>query len=285
MPQLLNADKKDLGGFSVRRALPNVDKQMVGPFIFFDHMGPAAFPSGKGIDVRPHPHIGIATITYLFEGSILHRDNLGFEQEIKPGDINWMTTGSGIVHSERETETVRNSEHRLHGLQLWIALPDEAQEIDATFHHHPKDTLPVFEYGDATIRLMAGEIYAHKSPVSTYSSMFYADVKLPNGSTLELPTDGQETGIYVIDGEVSISGKNYAAFNFIYISVDELATVTANGDANFVLIGGKPFKTERFIWWNFVSNSKERIEQAKIDWREGKFGKVPNDDEFIPLPD
>jgi len=285
MPQLLSTIEKDLGGFSVRRALPNSEQKMIGPFIFFDHMGPANFPAGKGIDVRPHPHIGIATITYLFEGSILHRDNLGYEQEIRPGDINWMTTGSGIVHSERETEAVRNSSHKLHGLQLWIALPDELQEIDAAFHHHPKDTLPVFLYKDATIRLMAGEIYGEKSPVNTYSQMFYADVKLPANKSINLPAEGQETGIYVIDGEISLGRKTYSPFNFIYVNANEMVSITANNDANFILIGGKPFDSPRHIWWNFVSNSKQRIDQAKSDWREGKFHKVPNDDEFIPLPD
>jgi len=284
MPKLLKATEKDLGGFSVRRILPNAIQQMVGPFIFFDHMGPAEFPAGKGIDVRPHPHIGIATITYLFEGSIFHRDNLGYKQEIKPGDINWMTTGSGIVHSERETAAVRNSEHKLHGLQLWIALPDDKQELPAEFHHHPKETLPVFEYKGANIRLMAGEIYGQKSPVQTYSPMFYADVGLPTGTTIPLPADGQEVGIYVVKGKVSIAEKSYAPFDFIYVSADETCSIKAEEDSNFILVGGEPFATPRYIWWNFVSNSKDRIEQAKSDWRQGKFGQVPNDDEFIPLP-
>lgn len=285
MPKLLNATKKDLGGFSVSRILPNIKQQMIGPFIFFDHMGPANFPAGKGINVRPHPHIGIATITYLFEGSILHRDNLGYEQEIKPGDINWMTTGSGIVHSERETQAVRNSDHKLNGLQLWIALPDDKQELAAEFHHHPKKTLPVFEYKGANIRLMAGEIYGKKSPVLTYSPMFYADIDLPAGTTIPLPADGQEVGIYVIKGKVSIAAKVYTPFEFIYIGVDEISSICGKEDSNFVLVGGKPFATPRYIWWNFVSSSKDRIEQAKSDWYHGKFGKVPNDDEFIPLPE
>jgi len=285
MPQLLSASEKDLGEFSVRRMLPNTARSMVGPFIFFDHMGPANFPAGKGVNVRPHPHIGIATITYLFTGSILHRDNLGFLQEIRPGDINWMTAGSGIVHSERETPEVRNVDHPLHGLQLWIALPDDKEEIEAAFHHHPKDTLPVFDYEGASIRLMAGEIYGQQSPVQTYSPMYYADVQLPDATTIALPAAGQETAIYVIKGQVSIGDTRYAPFDFVYVSPDETLSVTANGEAQIVLIGGKPFDTPRYIEWNFVSSSKERIEQAKADWREGRFPKVPGDDEFIPLPD
>ncbi len=286
MIKQLKGTETDLGEFSVRRVLPNIKQKMIGPYIFFDHIGPANFPEGTGIKVRPHPHIGIATITYLFEGSILHRDNLGYEQEILPGDINWMTAGSGIVHSERETEAVRNSEHNLHGLQLWIALPDDKQEIDANFQHHPKETLPIFEYQGATVLLMAGDIYGEKSPVNTYSPMFYADVKLPDATTIPLPAEGLETGIYVIEGKVLIADEVYSEFDFIYVSADELAYVTAHGDAKIVLIGGEPFATDRIIWWNFVSNSKERIEQAKVDWRTGKFGKVINDEEeFIPLPD
>lgn len=285
MPRLLDPIKKSLGEFTVSRILPHSSKQMIGPFIFFDHMGPVNFPRGKGIDVRPHPHIGIATVTYLFEGSILHRDNLGYEQEIQPGDINWMTAGKGIVHSERETEKVRNSNHTLHGLQLWVALPDNKQEIDATFHHHSKETLPLFEYDGATIRLMIGEIFGQKSPVKVHSPMFYADVTLPENTTISIPKNGQELGVYVIDGTVSIDNTNYNKFDFIFATQEEEISITANENAKLILIGGKAFDTERYIWWNFVSNSKNRIEQAKSDWLNGNFDKVPNDNEYIPLPE
>ncbi|MEM6338697.1 MAG: pirin family protein [Pseudomonadota bacterium] len=285
MPKLLDPIKKSLGEFTVSRILPNSSKQMIGPFIFFDHMGPVNFPRGKGIDVRPHPHIGIATVTYLFEGSILHRDSLGYEQEIQPGDINWMTAGKGIVHSERETEKVRNSNHTLHGLQLWVALPDDKQEIDATFHHHPKETLPLFEYDGATIRLMIGEIFGKKSPVKVYSPMFYADVNLPENTNISIPKNGQELGIYIIDGTVSIDNTKYNKFDFIFAGREEEISITANKNAKLILIGGKAFDTERYIWWNFVSNSKNRIEQAKSDWLNGNFDKVPNDNEYIPLPE
>ncbi|MFK8013210.1 MAG: pirin family protein [Marinicellaceae bacterium] len=285
MPELLKSHKKDLGGFFVTRVLPNINHQMIGPFIFFDHMGPAKFSAGKGIDVRPHPHIGIATITYLFEGSILHRDSLGFEQEIKPGDINLMTAGSGIVHSERETQAVRNSIHHLDGLQLWFALPDSLQEINPAFDHYPKNELPVFEHNGATVFLMSGELFSKKSPVKTYSPMFYADVKLPHSCSIETPSESQETGIYVINGEIIIGTESYQALDFIFIAQGEMTEITAQSDAQLILIGGEPFQTKRYIWWNFVSNSKERIDQAKSDWKNGSFGKVPGDDEYIPLPD
>lgn len=285
MPKLLDPIKKSLGEFTVSRILPNSSKQMIGPFIFFDHMGPVNFPSGQGVDVRPHPHIGIATVTYLFEGSILHRDSLGYEQEIEPGDINWMTAGKGIVHSERETAKVRSSDHTLHGLQLWVALPDDKQEIEATFHHHPKETLPLFKYEESTIRLMIGEIFGKKSPVKVHSPMFYADVTMPENTTISVPKNGQELGIYVIDGTVSIDNTNYNKFDFIFAGREEEILITANENAKFILIGGKTFDTKRYIWWNFVSNSKNRIEQAKSDWLNGNFNKVPNDNEYIPLPE
>lgn len=284
MPILLNASEKDLGEFSVRRILPNSKKNMVGPFIFFDHMGPAEFAAGQGINVRPHPHIGIATITYLFEGSILHRDSLGYEQEILPGDINWMTAGNGIVHSERETAMVRNKPHRLHGLQLWIALPDGQEEIAPAFTHHPEASLPKFEHEGAQIRLMAGELYGKKAPIETYSPMFYADINMPMGSRLNLPGAGQETAIYVINGQVEIDGAIFKKFDFLVLNENEIAKLSAVENANFVIIGGAPFATQRHIFWNFVSSSTDRIEKAKNDWRNGNFPEVPGDNEFIPLP-
>ena len=285
MPKLLDPITKSLGEFTVSRILPNSSQQMIGPFIFFDHMGSVNFPSGKGVDVRPHPHIGIATVTYLFEGSILHRDSLGYEQEIRPGDINWMTAGKGIVHSERETKKVRNSDHTLHGLQLWVALPDDKQEIEANFYHHPKETLPQFKYEGATILLMIGEIFGKKSPVKVYSPMFYADVTMPENTTISIPKNGQELGIYVIDGVVSIDNKTYNKFDFIYADQEEEISITSAKNAKLILIGGEAFDTKRYIWWNFVSNSMNRIEQAKSDWLNGNFNKVPNDNEYIPLPE
>jgi len=275
---------RDLGGFSVQRVLPAEKARMVGPFVFFDHMGPAQFPAGKGIDVRPHPHIGIATVTYLFEGEILHRDSLGFEQPIRPGDVNWMTAGRGIVHSERETAEVRASEHRLNGIQSWIALPEADEETEPSFFHHPADSLPEFTQGMASLRLIAGTAFGHTAPVATFSKMFYLDARLPAGATVTLPDDHQERAVYVADGAISIAGESYTSGNMAVVAPGMDVTVDAAGDSRVMLLGGEPLDGPRHIWWNFVSSSKERIEQAKDDWKNERFEKVPGESEFIPLP-
>lgn len=275
---------RDLGGFSVQRVLPAAQARMVGPFVFFDHMGPAQFPAGTGIDVRPHPHIGIATVTYLFEGEILHRDSLGYEQPIRPGDVNWMTAGRGIVHSERETPEVRASDHRLNGIQSWIALPKADEETEPGFFHHPAETLPEMSQGAATLRLIAGSAFGHTAPAATFSKMFYLDVHLPAGASVALPDDHQERAIYVADGAIKIAGETYTPGNMAVVAPGADVTIEAIGDSRAMLLGGEALDGPRHIWWNFVSSSKNRIEQAKDDWVNERFEKVPGESEFIPLP-
>ena len=285
MPVLLSANKQDLGAVVVRRILPNVQQQMIGPFIFFDHFGPVTFAAGQGFDVRPHPHIGIATITYLFDGSILHRDSLGNTQEIVPGDINWMVAGSGIVHSERETKAVRQREHRLHGLQLWIALPDGQEAIDPLFRHYPRQDLPHFVHHGITIKLMIGSIWGYRSPVAVYSEMLYADFTMPQGTSATLPIDTYQYGVYVIAGELSDqAGKRYKTHDFLYFDVHESIVLTANQESKIVVVGGEPFNSQRYLWWNFVASSKERIAMAKLTWFNGEFATIPGENDFIPLP-
>lgn len=274
--------EKDLGEFSVRRVLPASAKRMLGPFVFFDHMGPAVFPPGKGIDVRPHPHIGIATITYLFDGEILHRDSLGVVQPIRPGAINLMTAGRGIVHAERPGEDF-GRESRLHGIQSWIALPTELQEIEPAFEHYPRDQLPSWEQGGIDIRLIMGTLAGHESPVKTYSRTLYADLTVTPGARASLPLLEREHALYVAEGAVAVDGEPVPGGVMTVLDGTEAVEISAGESARVLLIGGDPLG-ERHLYWNFVSDSIERIEQAKRDWREGNFGKVPGDDEFIPLP-
>ncbi len=276
---------RDLGGFSVRRVLPAAKTRTVGPFIFFDHMGPAQFPRGEGVNVRPHPHIGLATVTYLFEGEILHRDSLGFEQPIRPGDVNWMTAGRGIVHSERTSPEVSATDHRLHGIQSWVALPIADEETQPSFFHHPGDSLPEFTQGAATLRLIAGSAYGHSAPVKTYSKMFYIDAPIPAGASLKLPDDHEERAIYIVDGAVTLAGDTYTTGNMVVVEPGATISVEAIDASRTMLLGGEPLDGRRHIWWNFVSSSKERIEQAKDDWENGRFDTVPGDSEFIPLPE
>ena len=276
---------RDLGGFSVRRVLPAAKTRTVGPFIFFDHMGPAQFPRGEGVNVRPHPHIGLATVTYLFEGEILHRDSLGFEQPIRPGDVNWMTAGRGIVHSERTSPEVSATDHRLHGIQSWVALPIADEETEPSFFHHTGDSLPEFTQGAATLRLIAGSAYGHSAPVKTYSKMFYIDAPIPAGASLKLPDDHEERAIYIVDGAVTLAGDTYTTGNMVVVEPGATISVEAIDASRTMLLGGEPLDGRRHIWWNFVSSSKERIEQAKDDWANGRFDTVPGDSEFIPLPE
>ena len=273
--------EKDLGEMTVRRVLPSPKRKMVGPFIFFDHMGPAEFPPGKGIQVRPHPHIGIATITYLFEGEIMHRDNLGYEQAIQAGAVNLMTAGRGIVHSERAGSDL-DAHATLHGIQSWMALPDGKEEIDPAFEHVPAAALPDFEQDGVHIRLIMGEAYGHTSPVTRYSSILYMECELPKGASLTLPDSYQELGAYIVTGQVSIDNEKYSAGVLAVARAESVITLQADDDTRVMVIGGDA-PGERHIWWNF--GSKERMQQAKRDWKDGKFGSVPGDDEFIPLPD
>ena len=274
---------KDLGDFAVRRVLPAPRQRMVGPFIFFDHMGPAEFPPGKGIQVRPHPHIGIATVTYLFEGEIMHRDDLGFVQPIRQGAVNLMTAGRGIVHSERAGDDL-NETSRLHGIQSWIALPEEEQECDPSFLHYPAGDLPGIDVDGVKVRVIMGDAYGQSSPVRTYSSTLYLECQMEEGATLTLPDNYSERAAYVVSGRVSDGAEEFGEGVMVVIADGTQATLCAAESSRVMIIGGNQLG-ERHIYWNFVSSSRERIEQAKSDWREGRFGKVPGDEEFIPLPD
>jgi len=282
---IIEARARDLGGFSVGRVLPSARRRLVGPFIFFDHMGPAAFGPGQGIDVRPHPHINLATVTYLFEGEILHRDSLGSLQAIRPGAINWMTAGRGIVHSERTGPEPRKIGSRLHGLQLWVALPTAHEETEPAFRHYPSATLPDFERGGARVRVLAGKAYGMASPVQTLSPLFYAESMIPAGGELALPDEHRERAAYIVEGVVRCGDERIESSRMIVFAPGPIPPLRAESGARVVLIGGAPLEGERHIWWNFVSSSRDRIERAKRDWKAGRFPPVPGETEFIPLPD
>jgi redox-sensitive bicupin YhaK (pirin superfamily) len=276
---------RDLGGLSVRRVLPAALRRTVGPFIFFDHMGPAVFAPGTGIDVRPHPHVNLATITYLFEGAIDHRDSLGSFQTIRPGDVNWMTAGRGIVHSERTPQVARKTEARVHGLQLWVALPTSQEETAPAFVHYPGATLPEVDQRGTRVRVLAGTAYGLSSPVETLSPLFYLDATLPAGGELALPADHEERAVYVVEGALRCGDEAAEPGRMLVFKKGANVVLRTQRSCRLVLLGGAPLDGPRYIDWNFVSSSKERIEQAKRDWREGRFPKVPGDEvEFIPLP-
>lgn len=274
---------KNLGEFTVRRALPDPKRQRVGPFIFFDHMGPAQFPPDTGVNVRAHPHIGLATITYLFEGEILHRDNLGYVQVIRPGAVNWMTAGKGIVHSEKVTPEVKASGQKLHGLQVWVALPTDREEIEPRFEHYPDEEIPWVDLSGSRVRVVIGSAYGATSPVKTESETLYVEVNLDPGATLEVPV-AEELGIYVVNGSIGLDGETVAEGVLAILRSNATATITSSSGARVMLFGGAALEGERILWWNFVSSSRERMEQAKKDWREGRFADVPGESDFIPLP-
>src|SRR6195256_3950141 len=276
----------DVGHFAVRRALPHVKRRMVGPFIFFDHFGPAEFHTGQGIDVRPHPHIGLATVTFLFDGEIMHRDSLGTAAAIRPGEVNWMTAGRGIVHSERTAPDHRIDGEPIHGLQCWVAMPAAQEENAPAFSHHDSAALPLVSDAGKTVRVIAGSAYGERSPVPTLSETLFADVQLTAGTALPIDTETEERAVYLIDGEVDVAGDRFAAGRLLLFRPGDRITVTAVGDAHLVLLGGAAMDGPRHIWWNFVSSRKERIAQAKADWKLARFDTVPGDDkEFIPLPE
>ncbi|MDH3317011.1 MAG: pirin family protein [Gammaproteobacteria bacterium] len=282
---IIEPRSRDLGGFQVRRVLPaGRQRKMVGPFIFFDHMGPADLAAGQGIDVRPHPHIGLATVTYLFDGEIVHRDSLGYVQPIKPGDVNWMTAGSGIVHSERTGDEERARASRLFGIQSWVALPKRAEETEPGFYHHPKATLPMIESEGVAMRLIAGAAYGERSPVEIFSEMFYLDAGMFAGSTLKLPSEYEERAVYPVEGDVMLNGQTLSAGDMTVIVPGADAELQCRRDARVMLLGGATLEGDRHIWWNFVSSSTDRIERAKADWKQSRFPKVPGESEFIPLP-
>jgi redox-sensitive bicupin YhaK (pirin superfamily) len=275
----------DIGGFQVRRALPSVKRRMVGPFVFLDQMGPAEFLIGHGLDVRPHPHIGLATVTYLFEGEIMHRDSLGTVQAIRPGAVNWMTAGSGIAHSERTAPELRAQGFNLFGIQAWIALPSNAEETAPAFVHHPASKLPIIQAEGKTVRVIAGSLYGQASPVETPTATFYADAALEADARIPLPAEHEERAVYVAQGKIDIAGDSFEEGQLLVFRPGDEITITALEEARVMLLGGEPMDGPRHIWWNFVSSSQERIEQAKADWKAGRFGAVPDDNEFIPLPE
>lgn len=276
---------RDLGGgFNVRRALPHGRRQMVGPFIFFDHFGPVQFIAGEGMDVRPHPHIGLATVTYLFDGSILHRDSEGNIQEIVPGAMNLMTAGRGIAHSERTPEAPRRAGATMLGLQSWIALPADKEEISPSFQHFDATILPIVEDKNLRARVIAGSAFGATSPVTTVSDWFYVEVAAHAGTAVPLDSIYEERAIYLVEGEVDIAGEIFAAPQMLIFRPGDRITITATKMTRMMFLGGTAMEGPRHIWWNFVSSRKERIEAAKEDWKTGRFGRVPDETEFIPLP-
>ena len=288
--KLITSRERDLGGFSVRRLLPYATHRMVGPFIFFDHMGPATFPPGEGMDVRPHPHINLATVTYLYEGQIHHRDSLGSDRVIEPGAINWMTAGKGIVHSERTPPSFRKSGGRMNGIQCWVALPKEFEEIEPSFAHHPAETLPKIEISGCKVKVLLGEILGQKSPVKIHSDLFYVDVVAPKGAKLKVPVGGRESACYVASGKARVLGDEIGSFTLLVAKSGSDLEIEALEDCRLMLLGGSPVG-KRYIFWNFVSSSEERLEEAKREWRPGpragsRFLPIPGDaGEFIPLPE
>jgi redox-sensitive bicupin YhaK (pirin superfamily) len=293
---VIRSRPRDLGDFTVRRTLPAMARRTVGPFIFWDHMGPTTFPAGRGVDVRPHPHIGLATLTYLFDGEIEHKDSLGSRQSIRPRAVNWMVAGRGIVHSERTPEAARAPGSRLHGIQSWVALPEASEEIEPSFHHVPEAAVPVVERPGVELRIVAGAAYGAKSLVPSLSPLFDVDAIGAAGATIDLPDEYEERAAYVVEGSVSavahpsgsggeVAGERIEAGSMIVFRPAVAASLRILEPSRVMLLGGAPLESARHIWWNFVSSSRERIERAKEAWRDGRFPRVPGDEtEFIPLP-
>lgn len=281
--QILEPHVQDLGGFQVRRSLPHGTRSMVGPFIFFDHIGPALFPPGQGMDVRPHPHINLATVTYLFEGAILHRDSVGSVQEIQPGAVNWMTAGRGITHSERTPESDRQQSSHLHGIQTWVALPDAYEEVEPSFHHYPASEIPTCQMDGVTITVVAGKAFGRVSPVKAFSPILYLDAVFPEAGQFTLPADYSERAVYAVTPGLSLDGEPLAQHQMAILQAGTEVAIAASTAARCIVVGGEPVG-DRIKWWNFVSSRPERIEQAKQDWKAGRFPTVPEESEFIPLP-
>ena len=283
---VIQSRPRDLGGFSVRRTLPSPLRRLIGPFIFFDHMGPVQFPVGQGLDVRPHPHINLATITYLFDGEIVHRDNLGSCQTICAGDVNWMVAGSGIAHSERTPPQARARGAFMHGLQTWVALPTKDEEMPPHFEHHEAATLPVIAQPGANLRVIAGTAYGKTAPTGVCSPTLYVHARLDADAMLHVDDGHEQRAVYVVDGEISLDDRTFTAGTMVILKSGTPVDIRATVAANIMMIGGARLDGQRYIWWNFVSSSEQRIERAKADWREGKFAKVVGDVvEFIPLPE
>jgi len=285
MPQFFTPRLHDLGGFTVGRVLPNAKCRSVGPFVFFDHIGPAVLGGEHPVAVRPHPHIGLATVTYLWEGSMMHCDSLGSVQEINPGDVNWMTAGRGIAHSERTPERLRGIDHPFHGLQTWVALPREHEEIEPSFAHHPKATLPVIALPGIRMTVVAGHAFGQRSPVRVLSETLYVSIDLEAGATLQIPAEHIERALYPVSGDLQLDGDSLPLNTLALLDPGSEPVLHATGAARVMLLGGAPPDGPRIVWWNFVASTRERIEQAKSDWREGRFAAVPGETESIPLPD
>jgi len=275
---------RDLGGFEVRRVLPWGGGRMVGPFIFLDQLGPVEFAPGRGIDVRPHPHIGLATVTYLFEGELVHRDSLGVVQTIRPGDVNWMTAGRGIVHSERTGPEMRASGQRMHGLQTWVALPREYEEAEPAFDHTPAAKLPEQDGDGVKLRVIAGRAFGLVSPVRVFSETFYVDVAMSARAALDIPAEYSDRAAYVLQGSIEVEGREFGAGTLLIFTAGSKAQLVTKKASRVALLGGAPLG-ERHIWWNFVSSSSARIEQARRQWADGAFPPVPGESELIPLPE
>jgi redox-sensitive bicupin YhaK (pirin superfamily) len=280
-------EREIVDGFKVRRALPSSRRRMVGPFIFLDQMGPEILRSGTGLDVAPHPHIGLATVTYLFKGELMHRDGLGTVQAIRPGDVNWMTAGSGIAHSERTPQQLRDTGGEMFGIQSWVALPTSDEDIEPSFAHHGAADLPVIEGEGKQVRVICGSLFGVRSPVRTLSETFYADVMLDKGASIPMPFEQEERGVYILDGSIELPGESgtFGAGQLVAFRPGADITIGAPEGSRVMLLGGAPLDGKRHIWWNFVSSSPDRIEQAKQDWKAGLFAPVPDETEFIPLPE
>ncbi len=282
---VIDGRRRDLGGFSVRRVLPSMSRRLVGPFIFLDHLGPVQLPAGDGLDVRPHPHIALATVTFLFEGEIIHRDSVGSLQTVQRGDVNWMTAGRGIAHSERSPIEARREGARLHGIQSWVALPIEHEEIAPSFAHHPSSTLPVIHRDGATLDVIAGTAFGTRSPVTVLSPTLYVHARLDAGVRLPIDDEHEERAVHVVEGAIRCDDRGFHAGTMIVLQPRASVTIEACEAARLMIIGGARLAGERHVWWNFVSSSKERIEQAKDDWGHDRFATVAGDDaERIPLP-
>jgi redox-sensitive bicupin YhaK (pirin superfamily) len=283
---VIDARPRDLGGFTVRRVLPAVQRRRVGPFVFFDHMGPAVMPPGEGLSVRPHPHIGLATVTYLFDGEIVHKDSLGSDLAIRPGDVNWMLAGRGIVHSERTSAEGLAQGSRAHGIQSWVALPIADEEVAPHFEHHPSRTIPVVRLDRIVLDVIAGTAYGARSPVGILSPTLYVHARLDPGARLPIDDEHEERSVYVVEGKVVCEGRMFEEGSMFVLRPGAKVHIDAAEPARVMLAGGAKLEGERHIWWNFVSSSKERIERAKTEWRERRFPLVPGDEiDFIPLPD
>ena len=286
MTTLITPRIHDIGGFNVRRAVPSLQARSVGPFVFVDHMGPGIFEPGRGIDVRPHPHIGLATVTYLWDGALRHRDSLGSVQDIVPGDVNWMTSGRGIVHSERTPPMPRAEGHRVHGMQTWVALPRHDEDIAPSFQHHPAANIPERDHAGVRLRVVAGRGFGMESPVRVHAETFNVALDLETDAELDIEAEAAERALYVLEGECQLDGTDLPAQHLLLLEPGQRHRLHAKTSLKAMLFGGEPLDGPRHLWWNFVASSRERIEQAKLDWDAGRFGLVPGDsDERIPLPE